>query len=25
VVEEVHFADVLAVNDGNGVGAAQSN
>jgi len=25
VVEEVHSADVLAVNDGNGVGAAQSN
>src|SRR5580704_8553863 len=24
VVEEVHFADVLTVNDGNGVGAAQS-
>src|SRR5215471_10828827 len=25
VVEEVHPADVLAVNDGNGVGATQSN
>ena len=25
VVEQVHSADVLAVNDGNGVGAAQSN
>jgi hypothetical protein len=25
VVEEVHPADVLTVNDGNGVGAAQSN
>src|SRR5262245_5223979 len=25
VVEEVHSADVLAVDDGNGIGAAQSN
>jgi hypothetical protein len=25
VVEEVHSSDILAVNDGNGLGAAQSN